>query len=525
MLSITSITRVWRRACTSNTNRIETCFNGEILPFANYAACRLLQIPLSLEPKSKVYKALMELAKDYLRADLDAITKCIARYGLDILLGDSYNPNDKSIHKIPLVRDLLFLLEALLLEYLSQNWDAIDKVFQINHDQSMNRAPSQGLLSNGADPVSYRARRNWQKAYRLVIRKIVVETLGVQRKFLTLAQMFTRVHGSPSKSDLQEKQELSRRNRGPILLLLGGGMAAGKSTVGQDAVVIEADAIKNQDVVYQALKERLGDDPALSELVHEFSTSRAEYMLVTAINEQKDIVFDGTMTWLPFVKETIEMARDHTHHYKRGPGYHHDALGAIHEHYWEVDETVKIKEGSKLPYRIELVGVTCDPALAVARGIWRKIRTGRGVSISSQLRSHRLFSQNFNEMAKLVDSVTLYHTGSNLTTFSHSSSDIKSPKVICHASSVTRGELLVNPKAMEEFRKIKLLNDSAKSVQYLYGGNALPSKDKELLERTLTNRLNAIHKKDLRDSLVRAHREGLTYKESEDSKESSLNQP
>lgn len=195
--------------------------------------------------------------------------------------------------------------------------------------------------------------------------------------------------------------------------------------------MIEADAIKNQDVVYQALKERLGNDPSLSELVHEFSTSRAEYMLVTAINEQKDIVFDGTMTWLPFVKQTIQMARDHTHNYKRGPGYHQDpSSGEMQEQYWEIDDQSKIEIESKLPYRIELVGVTCDPALAVARGIWRKIRTGRGVPIPSQLRSHRLFSQNFEELAKLVDSATLYHTGSNLTTFSHSTDDIKSPTVL-----------------------------------------------------------------------------------------------
>ena len=40
-----------------------------------------------------------------------------------------------------------------------------------------------------------------------------------------------------------------------------------------------------------------------------------------------------------------------------------------------------------------------------------QIRTGRGVPISSQLRSHQLFSQNFDCFAGLVDSATLYHTG------------------------------------------------------------------------------------------------------------------
>jgi len=89
----------------------------------------------------------MELAKDYLCADLDAISKCIARCGLDILLGDSVNSAENSIHRISLVRDLLFLLEALLLEYLSENWDSIEEVFLVNQDQSMIRAPSLAVIS------------------------------------------------------------------------------------------------------------------------------------------------------------------------------------------------------------------------------------------------------------------------------------------------------------------------------------------------------------------------------------------
>lgn len=78
--------------------------------------------------------------------------------------------------------------------------------------------------------------------------------------------------------------------------------------------------------------------------------------------------------------------------------------------YWDRDNCVEPDE-AKRPYRIELVGVTCDPGLAVARGVWRKLRTGRSVPISSQLRSHRLFSDNWERLAHLTDSATLYHTG------------------------------------------------------------------------------------------------------------------
>ena len=43
-----------------------------------------------------------------------------------------------------------------------------------------------------------------------------------------------------------------------------------------------------------------------------------------AVNQQKDIIFDGTMTWAPFVEQTIAMMRDHRHVYRLGPGYHKD---------------------------------------------------------------------------------------------------------------------------------------------------------------------------------------------------------
>lgn len=86
-------------------------------------------------------------------------------------------------------------------------------------------------LSSGEDAARDRARKNWQRAYRLVIRQIVIGSLGVQRKFKTLAQMFTQLHGSPSHSSLQESSASGKKDRAPILLLLGGGMAAGKSTV------------------------------------------------------------------------------------------------------------------------------------------------------------------------------------------------------------------------------------------------------------------------------------------------------
>lgn len=67
------------------------------------------------------------------------------------------------------------------------------------------------------------------------------------------------------------------------------------SSVASEAIVIEADAIKNQDVIMQELKTcpAFANDSALSQCIHEYSTRHASGMLVAAVNAQKDIIFDG----------------------------------------------------------------------------------------------------------------------------------------------------------------------------------------------------------------------------------------
>ena len=60
-------------------------------------------------------------------------------------------------------------------------------------------------------------------------------------------------------------------------------------------------------------------------------TNSASIAVDFAVNEQKDVVFDGTMTWAPFVQQTIAMVRDHRHNYKRGPGFFVDDEGNSYE--------------------------------------------------------------------------------------------------------------------------------------------------------------------------------------------------
>ena len=107
--------------------------------------------------------------------------------------------------------------------------------------------------------------------------------------------------------------------------------------------------------------------------VHQSSTDAASSLLVTALNEGRDVIMDGTLSWVPFVVQTIKMARNvHRHHYRMGAGYKVDDDGVITEDYWErIGERQQLQEDGRRrkPYRIELVGVVCDAYLAVIRGI------------------------------------------------------------------------------------------------------------------------------------------------------------
>ena len=70
------------------------------------------------------------------------------------------------------------------------------------------------------------------------------------------------------------------------------------------------------------------------------------------------------------------------------------------------------KHCSKGPYRVDIVGVVCDPAEAVVRGFRRTLATSRGVPVKSQLRSHRLFATHVSSggFLPLVDRMAVYNT-------------------------------------------------------------------------------------------------------------------
>ncbi|KAK3009186.1 hypothetical protein RJ639_013526 [Escallonia herrerae] len=276
----------------------------------------------------------------------------------------------------------------------------------------------------------------------------VVRDLKIPRVFSTLVQEMEAISSSTSSSELHITDlmvPMAYGKRSPVLLLMGGGAGAGKSTIlkqilresfwleaANDALVIDADAFKVKDVVYKALQSYGHHEDMLptSELVHQSSIDSAASLLVTALNEGRDVIMDGTLSWEPFVEQTIAMARNvHKCYYRMGVGYKVAEDGTVTENYWEQVYRDTVKQMK--PYRIELVGVLTDACVAVVRGIriWlafskdekllscdtlnfcrRAISTGRAVRVKSQLNSHKRFANAFPRYCNLVDHGRLYCT-------------------------------------------------------------------------------------------------------------------
>ncbi|TMW88918.1 hypothetical protein EJD97_017907 [Solanum chilense] len=304
----------------------------------------------------------------------------------------------------------------------------------------------------------------------------VTKNLKVARVITTLVEEMKAI-GLVSSDDSQCTDvmvPMAHKDRSPVLLFMGGGMGAGKSTalkeilkepfwIGASAnvVVIEADAFKESDVIYKALSSRGHHDMLqTAELVHQSSTDAASSLLVTALNEGRDVIMDGTLSWIPFVVQTITMARNvHRRRYRMGTGYKVEEDGRVTENYWEqIDEEEQETDGTRKrrPYRIELVGVVCDAYLAVIRGIRRAIMCRRAVRVNSQLKSHKRFANAFDTYCQLVDNARLYSTNT-----------LEGPPklIACKDRDKT---LLVDPDEITVLKMVGRLNEGADSIYELY---------------------------------------------------------
>lgn len=266
-------------------------------------------------------------------------------------------------------------------------------------------------------------------------------------------------------------QRKRKDNEQPVLIFMGGGIASGKSSLllalaesefwkerGADIVCVEADRFKEVDPLFHKISE-LATSTDASRICHRESTNDAEELLLAALKENRDIVFDGTCKWRPFVEQTIEMVRNsHLHRYKRGYGYR----GKDDEVYWIKDE--KLEKPLK-KYEIWLIGAYCAVNVSVGRSVRRAVIDGRGATKYELLRSHKLFSQNFEEYAKLVDKVILYDNTK--------SRPLSVPPPLIAQTDKSKLSIL-NEVAYQKFLKQQHLNVDAVCADHVYNLNYTP---------------------------------------------------
>lgn len=441
---------------------------------------------------------LSKLADDYLRVNRSSSDG--GRENTFMCLTSLLSEDEIESFYVDIVREF----EACMLSYFSFHWDhssvIIDQVLQGNP------RPKKKLR----DAVLSATRK-----HRL---ERAMKTLRIKNVFSTLMGQLKAIGSYSHPYEPNNIAVPANADMGsPVLLLVGGGMGAGKSSVVKDikkcpfwshaaknAVLVEADAFKDTDLIYQALSsDAYREMLATAELVHKASTDAASSLLVAALNEGRDIIFDGTMSWKSFVQQTIAMVRDvHCRRYRMGPGYHVDSNGVEHEKYWEaVEESDSVSYGESLKqgmiegplsgksnytkepvlesgqsrkaYKIELIGVICDAPVAVARGMRRAILTRRAVDIKKQLISHKMFADAFSHYCELVDRVKLYCTNK-----------IGNPAELIGLKD-WNSKLQLYPEGISVLRNLSLLNPNARSALELYNthddGNELDRGWKEIV--------------------------------------------
>ncbi len=372
--------------------------SGEIVSVGEYAARRLLAA-VGGDGGEEHSAAIRNCAMHYLHADGKFVQLAA---DLFVACGGSAPDSEATTHapEEEFIQQLTAELEQCFAEYFREHWDDPDGLLQAN------KLPQNDTKVAEPDEELVRTPSMWGKLHKLEHRQYVARALHATREFLTLGEIL--------KETAPAMRDPARR---PTVRLLGGGMAAGKSTVvgmlkedWKDSVVIEADAFKMHDPIFAQLNKDERGANEVGMVVHGHSTTAANEELIAALLNQRDVVMDGTMTWKPFVEQTIDMIRHvHERQYELGPGWQ---PATKTEQYWVDVGPRTVDEGAPrpLPYTIEMIGVTVDPSLAVGRGLRRKMMTGRGVPVAPQLRSHRLYSEHFESYLPLLDEASLYDT-------------------------------------------------------------------------------------------------------------------
>ena len=159
------------------------------------------------------------------------------------------------------------------------------------------------------------------------------------------------------------------------------------------------------------------------------------------------------MQWFPFVKQCVEVVRDDANVY----AFNNQNDTEVYF------EKVRARNEMRVPYWLQLVAVTVDPALAVQRAILRQIGTGRSVPIQSLLQSHKRFAQHFQDYLVMFDEVILYDANVRVELDKG-----ERPPIIIHKKGRGMAPEIFDPEGYRNFLRHTGINENATGSVMLY---------------------------------------------------------
>ena len=194
-----------------------------VIPFVHFV--RLHLVDAAAPPERAVLQALGDVSATYLQGDVDAYKKTVDALGAQLMKSHAaVTSGDAGWFQ----QELTQMLDGLVRYYLGTfHWDVPDALLKANAQDDEEEQEVTVAAAAAASAMS----RSWSRLKRSVWDNAVTNRLSTVREFSTMSEILRSVATEETSDALSEARRTLRESKPPFIVLLGGGMAAGKSTV------------------------------------------------------------------------------------------------------------------------------------------------------------------------------------------------------------------------------------------------------------------------------------------------------
>ena len=196
-----------------------------VIPFVHFV--RLHLVDAAVPPERAVLQALGDVSATYLQGDVDAYKKTVDALGAQLMKSHAaVTSGDAGWFQ----QELTQMLDGLVRYYLgTSHWDDPDALLKANAQDDEEEQEQEVTVAAAA--AASAMSRSWSRLKRSVWDNAVTNRLSTVREFSTMSEILRSVATEETSDALSEARRTLRESKPPFIVLLGGGMAAGKSTV------------------------------------------------------------------------------------------------------------------------------------------------------------------------------------------------------------------------------------------------------------------------------------------------------